>query len=86
MATGLLIIDIQNDYFPGGRFPLDGPDEAAARAGDVLARFRQAGLPVVHVQHVWDGPDAAFFEEGTPGVEIHELVAPVGDETVVRKR
>ena len=29
-----------------------------------------------HVQHVWEGDDAAFFAPGTPGVEIHEAVRP----------
>jgi nicotinamidase-related amidase len=85
MTTGLLIVDIQNDYFPGGAFPLVGPEEAAARAGEVLAKFRAAGHPVVHVQHVWDAPDAAFFAPGTSGVEIHAAVAPSGDEPVVTK-
>lgn len=85
MPSTLLIIDVQNDYFPGGRFPLVGPDAAAERAGEVLARFRDAGLPVVHVQHVIEGPDAPFFEPGTPGVEIHDRVAPADGEPVVQK-
>ncbi len=85
MTTALLIIDIQDDYFPGGAFPLVGPEEAAARAADVLGRFRAAGRPVVHVQHVWDDPEADFFRPGTPGVEIHHLVAPETGETVVQK-
>ena len=85
MPAGLVIIDIQNDYFAGGAYPLVGPDEAATKAGEVLSRFRAAGLPVVHVQHVWDSPDAAFFAPGTDGVEIHALVAPTEAETVVTK-
>jgi nicotinamidase-related amidase len=85
MGSGLLIIDIQNDYFDGGAFPLVNPDAAAERAAEVLARFRAAGLPVVHVQHVWDEPDAAFFRPGTTGVEIHSLVAPIDGEPVVTK-
>lgn len=85
MSTGLLIIDIQNDYFPGGAFPLVGPQAAAEVAAGVLARFRAAGRPVVHVQHVWDSPDAEFFAPGTPGVEINAAVAPSGDEPVVTK-
>ncbi len=85
MPSALLIIDIQNDYFSGGAFPLGGPDEAVGRAAEVLARFRAADLPVVHVQHVWDSPDAQFFAPGTHGVEIHELVAPLDSEQVVTK-
>jgi nicotinamidase-related amidase len=78
-------VDIQNDYFPGGRYPLDGPDRAAERAAHLLSGFRERGEPVVHVQHVWDGDDAAFFSPGTPGVEIHEAVRPLDGEPVVQK-
>lgn len=85
MARLLLIIDIQRDYFPGGRYPLVGPDAAADAASRLLASFRAAGEPVIHVQHVWDTPDAAFFAPGTPGVEIDPRVAPEGDEPLVVK-
>src|SRR3954454_23593075 len=85
MARALLIIDVQRDYFPGGAFPLVGPDEAAANAARVLASFRTAGEPVVHLQHVWDAEDATFMRPGTEGVEIHAAVAPLEDERVLTK-
>jgi nicotinamidase-related amidase len=85
MPRGLLIIDIQNDYFPGGAHPLVEPEAAAANAARVLGAFRDAGEPVFHVQHVWDAPEATFMRPGTDGVEIHASVAPDGDETVIRK-
>ena len=80
-----MIIDIQNDYFSGGRSELVGADAAAARAAEVLAGFRERGERVVHLQHVWDAPDAEFFAPGTSGVEINPVVAPAGDEAVVQK-
>ena len=82
---GLLIIDIQRDYFPGGAFPLVEPEAAANRARDALAKFRASGEPVIHLQHVWDAPDATFMRPGTDGVEIHPLVAPADGETVIQK-
>ena len=85
MTRALLIIDIQRDYFPGGRHPLVGPEEAATNAAQVLAAFRAAGEPVVHVQHAWDAPDAEYRQPGTPGFEIHDAVQPAGDEPVVLK-
>src|SRR4051812_79918 len=85
MARALVVIDIQNDYFPGGRNELVGADDAAARAAEVLAGFRERGEHVVHLQHVWDAPDAEFFAPGTPGVEINPAVAPAGGEPVVQK-
>jgi hypothetical protein len=32
MTQALVIVDIQNDYFPGGAMPLEGSPEAAANA------------------------------------------------------
>ena len=85
MARGLVIVDIQNDYFPGGEHPLVGPEAAATRARALLDAFRAAGDPVIHLQHVWDATDATFMRPGTPGVEINERVRPEGGEPVIAK-
>ena len=82
---GLLIIDIQRDYFPGGAFPLVEPEAAAEAARRALDRFREGGEPVVHMQHIWDSPDAPFFRKGTEGTEIHPLLAPAEGETLITK-
>lgn len=81
----LVIIDIQNDYFMGGNMPLVGSDEAVLNAKLVLEQFRNAGLPVIHIQHVSDRPGATFFVPGTRGVEIHSEVAPLNNEKVIVK-
>ena len=85
MARGLLIVDIQQDYFPGGLFPLAGPERAAEAAAAVLRTFRTAGDPLIHVRHEWDAPDALFMRPGTPGAQIHPLVAPGPGEQVITK-
>ena len=85
MTRALLIVDIQNDYFPGGAYPLHEPEAAAAAARSVLEGFRASGEPVVHVRHVWDEPDAPFMRPGTAGVEINEAVAPAPGEPVIEK-
>jgi nicotinamidase-related amidase len=85
MSRALVIVDIQNDYFPGGAHPLVGPEAAAAAARKVLDASRDRGEAVVHVQHVWDAADASFMRPGTEGVEIHESVAPHEGEPVVQK-
>jgi len=82
---GLLIIDIQRDYFPGGAFPLVEPEAAAEAARRALDRFRDSGAPVIHLQHIWDSPDAPFFRKGTEGTEIHPLLAPTEGETLITK-
>jgi len=85
MARALLIVDIQNDYFSGGANPLHEPEAAADAARRVLESFRAAGEPVIHVQHVWDAPDAPFMRPGTEGVEIRREVAPRDGEPVIQK-
>jgi len=81
----LLIIDIQNDYFPGGSMALEGPDAAAANAARALEQFRSRGWPVFHVRHLSVRPGATFFVPGTAGAEIHASVRPREGETVVEK-
>ena len=85
MGRGLLVIDIQRDYFPGGACPLIEPEAAAEKARTVIDTFRSQALPIVHMQHVWDAPDATFMRPGTDGVEIHPVVAPADGETVLQK-
>lgn len=83
--TALLVIDIQNDYFPGGRMELEGADAAAARAGEALKAFRAKGWPIVHVRHLSVRPGATFFIPGTEGANINSAVTPLGGEEVVEK-
>ena len=83
--TALLIVDIQNDYFEGGKFPLSGTKAAAQNAGAILAAFRTAGKPVIHIRHEILRKPAPFFEPETEGAQIHNSVAPVTGETVITK-
>jgi len=85
MKSALILIDIQNDYFPGGAMELAGMTQAAAQAQALLAAWREARRPIFHVQHLAPGPGAAFFRPDTPGVEIHESVRPLPGEALVRK-
>jgi nicotinamidase-related amidase len=83
--TALLIVDIQNDYFPGGAMELEGADAAGEKAAEAIRRFRGRGLPVIHVRHLSVRPGATFFIPGTQGAEIHALVRPLDGETIVEK-
>jgi nicotinamidase-related amidase len=85
MKTALVLIDIQNDYFPGGRMELDGSPEASLRAKDLLTLFRDRNLPIFHIQHISNRNGASFFLPDTPGVEIHANVSPLPGETIIRK-
>ena len=85
MKLGLILVDIQNDYFPGGRMELNGMRRASVNAGSLLALFRDRRWPTFHVQHVFTGPDAPFFLPDTEGVKIHESIAPLPGELVIQK-
>ena len=81
----LILVDLQNDYFPGGNMVLVGIEEAAANAQRLLKRFREIKLPIIHVQHVSTRPGATFFLPGTTGVVINQTIAPRSDEAVITK-
>ena len=81
----LILIDIQNDYFPGGKWSLHEMDAAAANAARVLAAARAAGDTVVHVRHEFESMDAPFFTPGSSGAHIHDQVEPRAGESVVLK-
>lgn len=85
MTIALVLIDLQNDYFPGGAMELVEPDAAVAHASTLLRAFRERALPVFHVQHVSTRAGATFFLPGTRGVEIHDAVAPRAGEDVIVK-
>ncbi|HLO29597.1 MAG TPA: cysteine hydrolase family protein [Anaerolineales bacterium] len=85
MNTALLIIDIQNDYFPGGKYPLVDPLAAAQKAYMILQCFREHGGHHVHIQHVSNKPGATFFISGERGTDIHDSVAHFEGEPIVYK-
>jgi nicotinamidase-related amidase len=85
MKTCLLLVDFQNDYFPGGNMEVVGIEEAAAHAQILLHEFRKLKLPVIHVQHISARPGATFFLPETDGAKINQLVTPKEGEAVVVK-
>jgi len=72
--TALLLIDIQDFYFPGGKMELVNPEPAAQKASTILNEFRKEGLTVVHVRH-----------NSEPGGEINSIIKPLHGEKVISK-
>lgn len=81
----LIIVDIQNDYFPDGKWTLSGIEAAADNAARLLAAARAAGDLVVHIRHEFPTADAPFFAPGSKGAEIHPKVLNRDNEHVVVK-
>ncbi len=70
----LLLIDIQNFYFPGGKAALAEPEKAAANAALLLEHFRSKKQEVIHVRH-----------NSEPGGLINKMVKPLPSEKVFSK-
>jgi len=81
----VLVVDLQNEYFPSGKLPLVGIDQAVANAARVIDGARAQGDPVIHIRHEFTTPGVPFFVPGTEGVQIHPAVAPLDGEQVVVK-
>ncbi len=73
-VTALVVIDVQEFYFPGGAVPLDRPEAAAANCKKLLEKFRAERKLVVHVGH-----------KAKTGAAFHAGVAPLEGEKVVMK-
>lgn len=85
MTKALLVIDVQNDYFPGGKFPLWQPEAVLENVERTIQKAREQGIPVIQVQHV-TGDDGPFFNKGTVGSEIHPRIrAAAPDAPVIVK-
>lgn len=83
--TALLIIDVQNDYFPGGKMTLEKSEQAAENIRKVLDYFRENHLPVIHIRHISTNDGATFFLPDTDGVKINNRVLPQENEKIITK-
>ena len=87
MKLGLIMIDIQNDYFKGGRYELVNPEKAAVQAKKILTFFREQGWPIYHVRHINQKVDAAFFLPETSGSGFFSECYPLeGEEIIIKHR
>jgi nicotinamidase-related amidase len=74
IKTALLIVDIQNFYFPGDGPGLVNAEQAGLNAKEVLSLFRDKNQLVVHIRH-----------KAEKGFEIHKNVEPLANEKVITK-
>lgn len=72
--TALILIDIQNFYFPGGASELYKPEQTGLNAQKILYYFRETNQLVIHIRHNFE-----------PGGEIHADVAPIKGEKIISK-
>lgn len=94
-TDALIIVDVQNDFCPGGSLGVTGGDEVATKLSSLAMRFRINGARIYATQD-WHPEKHSSFEEqggpwpphciqGTEGAEFHEnLDLPIGT-AIVRK-
>jgi nicotinamidase-related amidase len=84
--TALVIIDVQQEYFaPVGRLPLPQGPDAVKQIVRTLDWARDRGLPVFHIVHESQRPNASIFAPGSPGLAIHPDVKPAAGEPIIQK-
>ena len=69
MTTAFLMIDIQNDFCPGGALAVAGGDQIVPRVNDLQNRF-----PVRVLTQDWHPADHASFADQHPGAEPFSLI------------
>ena len=81
----LIIIDLQNDYFPEGKFPLWNADVVLAEIETAIAKARVKNIPIILVQHIADASKgiAPFFNAGSTGVEIHPRILTAAPKGII---
>ncbi len=74
IGTGdlLLVVDLQNDFCPGGALAVNGGDEILPLINPLLSRFPHSGLT-----QDWHPPDHASFASANPGRAPFETIDAV---------
>jgi nicotinamidase-related amidase len=67
LKRALLVIDVQNEYFPGGALPVTYPEGSLTRITEAMDGAAEAGVPIVLVQHGTENPEAKAFLKGSRG-------------------
>jgi len=64
--TALVVVDIQNDFCPGGALPVKDGDKVIPVLNKYIDRFRKAGAPILFTRD-WHPPDHSSFKaQGGP--------------------
>lgn len=85
MKKALLLIDLQNDYFEGGKFPLWNTEKTLENILNVVEIAKSKNIPIIHIQHIADPKlgIAPFFNEDTEGALIKSEVLSMAEESEI---
>lgn len=80
MSKALLVIDVRNDYFADGKFPLWNAEIVSENVEKAIRRAKDNDIPVIYIQHIVKQEPVPFFGDGTPGVEINSRMRPAASQ------
>ena len=75
MKRALLVIDVQNEYFPGGALPITSRHDHLGNILRAMDSATRAEVPVVVIQHTFTDLETPFFRRGTLGWEMKSEVS-----------
>jgi nicotinamidase/pyrazinamidase len=95
MTDALIIVDVQNDFCPGGALPVPDGDAVVPVLNGWIAAFERAGAPIFYSRD-WHPPDHCSFREqggpwpphcvqGTPGADFHPHLRLAPTATLISK-
>ena len=95
MKTALIIVDVQNDFCPGGALPVPCGDQVVPVLNRLLIKVKQVNMLVIATRdwHPEDhcsfksqgGPWPAHCVAGTPGADFHHILYRAYIDHVVSK-
>ena len=84
MKNALIVVDIQNDYYIGGKNELTDIKEALENIVQLINKAHKVGEEVIFIQHIAK-KDAPFFAEGSEGAELHKYLPIQSQDSIVVK-
>ena len=93
--TALIIVDLQNDFCPGGSLPVPDGDQIVPAVNTLVEKFSRAGLPIYATRDWHPLYHASFTAQGgiwpphcvqdTPGAGFHPDLHLPADATIISK-
>lgn len=91
----LVVVDVQNDFCPGGALAVPSGDRVVPVLNRYLQRFRELKAPI-YVSRDWHPPVTRHFKayggvwpphcvQGTPGAEFHPALTLSSEAVVISK-
>lgn len=84
MTEALMLIDIQEDYFPGGKNPLKNTGKTLSNILLLEEYFHQTNKPVFYIQHLSNG-STPFFIPNTGGAQLSSKLSPKNSDEIIIK-